>query len=69
MKPREEESNNGGDEDIMNPLLCKLIKRGWIFDNRDIAVELCEGFYNILEEPYCDFCAMPGVELKIVDHI
>jgi len=53
---------NYEEELIMHILMCKLIKDGWLFDNRDIAESLCEGTYNILKEPYCHVCAMPSIE-------
>ena len=49
---------------LMYSLLCELIKEGWIFENKDIALELCEGYYNVLKEPYCHRCAMPGVKTE-----
>jgi len=47
---------------LMHRLICELIRDGWIIHNKDIAIELCSGFYNILKEPYCHVCSMPGVE-------
>ncbi len=47
---------------LMHSLICELIRDDWISRNNDIARELCSGFYNVLKEPYCHVCSMPGVE-------